>query len=43
MLWQSTPQEETKEHEVAFLIVVNGKVIPLEVTNGNRKTHPSMD
>ena len=33
----------TKKYEVDFLIVVNGKVIPLEVKSGNRKTHPSLD
>ena len=35
--------EGTKKYEVDFLIVVNGKVIPLEVKSGNRKTHPSLD
>ena len=33
----------TKKYEVDFLIVVNGKVIPLEVKSGNRKTHSSLD
>ena len=35
--------EGTKKYEVDFLIVVNGKVIPLEVKSGNRKVHPSLD
>lgn len=35
--------ESTKKYEVDFLIVVDGKVIPLEVKSGNRKTHPSLD
>ena len=36
-------EEGTKKYEVDFLIVVNGKVIPLEVKSGNRKAHPSLD
>ena len=33
----------TKKYEVDFLIVVDGKVIPLEVKSGNQKTHTSLD
>ena len=36
-------EDSTKKYEVDFLIVVDGKVIPLEVKSGNRKTHPSLD
>ncbi len=35
--------EGTKKYEVDFLIVVNGKVIPLEVKSGNQRTHASLD
>lgn len=36
ILLQSTTQAGTKEHEVGILIVVNSKLIPLEVKNGKR-------
>ena len=32
-----------KKYEVAFLIVANGKVIPLEVKSGQTQKHPSLD
>ena len=32
-----------KKYDVDFLIVADGKVIPLEVKSGSRKTHPSLD
>ena len=33
----------TKKYEVDFLIVVDGKVIPLEVKSGQAKQHASLD
>ena len=35
--------EGSKKYEVDFLIVINGKVIPLEVKSGQAKKHASLD
>ena len=35
--------DRLKKYEIVFLIVMNGKVISLEVKSGNQKTHPSLD
>ena len=35
--------ERTKKYEVDFLIVVDGKVVPLEVKSGQQKRHASLD
>ena len=35
--------EAARKYEVDFLIVVNGKIVPLEVKSGQVKTHSSLD
>ena len=38
-----TDGTKSKKYEVDFLVVIDGKVVPIEVKSGNRKTHPSLD